>query len=241
MVHDRTSVKFASVAGVGFQLAAIPAAIERRWITKEQGRERTTRILTALDSCPNNRKAGFFYHFLEDGSAVPRNSDHVSTIDSALLFAGMVVAGEYFGGEVRERRTDHFLDDADYSFFVMNHPYAKEPYLKGLSRSAGRPRTSPIPPAPARSPRTRGPMPRMSSGWSASTLRGRIRSRRTALTHRSTTAAPPARFLQRFQRPRLVPLVRRALHALLRPMLHRLRAHGPGQSRCPWRAPLPTC
>ncbi len=131
MVHDRTSTTNASVAGVGFQLAAIPVAVERGWITREAGSTRTLTILRALDSVPNNRKAGLFYHFLEGPTAKPVGQDAVSTIDSALLFCGMIVAGEYFGAEVRER-TDRFLNAADWTFFVMNKPRANEPYLKGF-------------------------------------------------------------------------------------------------------------
>lgn len=131
MVRDRTSTKMISVAGVGFQLAAIPAAVSRGWITEQEGRDRSVQILRALESNPDNRKAGLFYHFLEPGTAAPMNNDAVSTIDSALLFAGMLVAGERFGGEVRERAARLFAA-ADWSFFVINQPRKNEPYLKGF-------------------------------------------------------------------------------------------------------------
>lgn len=131
MVYDRSSAKIVSVAGVGFQLAAIPAAVQRGWISQDAGRERSQRILRALESCPTNRKAGLFYHFLEGPTAAPVNSDAVSTIDSALLFAGMIVAGEHFGGETRER-AERLFAAADWSFFVLHHPRPNEPYLKGF-------------------------------------------------------------------------------------------------------------
>jgi hypothetical protein len=131
MVYDRSSVKFASTAGVGFQLAAIPAAVERGWITKDAGRDRSVRILRALESNPDNRKAGLFYHFLDGKTAAPMDNDAVSTIDSALLFAGMIVAGEFFAGEVAER-SERLFAAADWSFFVLQKPNSKEPYLKGF-------------------------------------------------------------------------------------------------------------
>ncbi len=131
MVFDRSSVKFVSIAGVGFQLAAIPAAVERGWIARGEGRERAVRILKTLESNPNNRKAGLFYHFLDGRTAAPMDNDAVSTIDSALLFAGMIVAGEYFNGEVAER-SDRLFEQADWSFFVLRQPKADEMYLRGF-------------------------------------------------------------------------------------------------------------
>jgi hypothetical protein len=131
MVYDRSSVTFASVAGVGFQLAAIPAAVERGWIGQEEGRVRCEHILRALEANPANRKAGLFYHYVDGQTAAPLNSDGVSTIDSALFFAGAFVASEYFGGDVREI-ADRLIDGADWSFFVMHTPRENEPYLKGF-------------------------------------------------------------------------------------------------------------
>lgn len=131
MVFDRSSVTFVSTAGVGFQLAAIPAAVERGWVTREEGRTRVGRILKALESNPNNRKAGLFYHFLDGRTAAPKDNDAVSTIDSALLFAGMIVAGEYFGGEAAEIGQRLFAQ-ADWSFFVLRDPRPDELYLRGF-------------------------------------------------------------------------------------------------------------
>ncbi len=131
MVRDRTSTKMISIAGVGFQLAAIPAAVARGWITEQQGRDRSLLILRSLESNPSNRKAGLFYHFLEPGTAAPINNDAVSTIDSAILFAGILVSGERFGGEARERAARLFAA-ADWAFFVINEPRKNEPYLKGF-------------------------------------------------------------------------------------------------------------
>jgi len=131
MVFDRSSVRFASVAGVGFQLAAFPGAVERGWITREEAEERAMRILRTLEAEPRNRKAGMFFHFVDGRTAAPINNDAVSTIDSALLFAGMLVAGEYFGGEIAERAGRMFAA-ADWSFFVLQTPQKNEPYLKGF-------------------------------------------------------------------------------------------------------------
>lgn len=131
MVVDRTSVTFASTAGVGFQLAALPVGVERGWVTKEEARERAVKILRALEANPRNRKAGLFFHYVtaEDASPVPQ--DVVSTIDSTLLFAGMLTAGSYFGGEAREIG-DRLVEAADWNFFVEHSPRPHEPHMKGF-------------------------------------------------------------------------------------------------------------
>ncbi|MEZ6243296.1 MAG: glucoamylase family protein [Phycisphaerales bacterium] len=120
MVYDRTSSDVISVGGVGFQLSALPIGVERGWITREEGRERAVQILSALEREPTNRKAGLFYHFLEPDDARPRRVGAelvVSTIDSAVLFAGMMTAGSYFGGDVQEIG-DRLWRAADWSFFL---------------------------------------------------------------------------------------------------------------------------
>jgi hypothetical protein len=119
MVRDRSSADTVSVAGVGFQLAAMVIAAERGWVERGAAAGRSARILRALLDEPTNQKAGLYYHFL-DGDATPKRIGTelvVSTIDSAILFAGAIVAGEYFGGEVRSA-SDEMLRRADWSFFT---------------------------------------------------------------------------------------------------------------------------
>lgn len=117
MVVDRTSVTIVSVAGVGFQLSAIPIGVERGWITRQQGEARALQILRALEANPDNRRKGLFYHFVDgDTAGQPAQAYEkvVSTIDSALFFAGALTAGSYFGGEVRAIG-DRLFDEADWS------------------------------------------------------------------------------------------------------------------------------
>ena len=103
MVLDRTSAPHVSVAGVGFQLAAIPIAVERHWISHEQGRQRVLLIARSLSVHPEIRVDGVFSHFIDShtGSLIASAPESVaSTVDSALLFSGMIVASQYFGADV---------------------------------------------------------------------------------------------------------------------------------------------
>ena len=124
MVLDRPSEPVVSVAGVGFQLAGIPVGIERGWITREQGRARVEQILEHLLRDPAIRKAGLFQHFIDaktSGIHGLRLEHTISTIDSALLFCGMMVAGEYFGGSIADT-VNRVLADADWASFVVSDP-----------------------------------------------------------------------------------------------------------------------
>ncbi len=133
MVPDRTSKPTVSVAGVGFQLSGLCIGVERGWITREQGRERAILILRALHANPDNRKAGLFYHFIHpDHAGQPEEAyEHVvSTIDSALLFAGILTASQYFGGEV-QTLGDQLFAQADWAFFISG-PTQSDPTVEGF-------------------------------------------------------------------------------------------------------------
>lgn len=134
MVYDRTSKAIISVGGVGFQLSAIPIAVERGWISADEGRERAARILRSLIDRGDNRKAGFYYHYLDPVTAAPAHGGYervVSTIDSALLFAGAITAGAYFGGNVAAL-ADRMLDEADWRFFVPPDGDVPKPEERGF-------------------------------------------------------------------------------------------------------------
>jgi hypothetical protein len=62
-----------------------------------------------------------FFHFIDGatgGFPTGTPEDVVSTVDSALFFAGALTAGEYFGGEVRER-AERLYTQADWRAFVL--------------------------------------------------------------------------------------------------------------------------
>jgi len=131
MIPDRTSGSHVSTAGVGFQLAALAVGAERGWVSRADAHARTLLILQSLDRGTANRKFGLFYHFIDgDTAGQPKDAPEqvVSTIDSALLFSGMMVASSYFGGEVAAL-ADRLLDDANWSAFVLRG--SGEPHSDG--------------------------------------------------------------------------------------------------------------
>jgi hypothetical protein len=94
---------FSSIAAVGFALTAYGVGAERGWITREQARERTLATVRFFWRAPQGPATtgvtghrGFFYHFLDMESGLRFQTTELSTIDSALLLAGVLFAQSYF-------------------------------------------------------------------------------------------------------------------------------------------------
>lgn len=97
LILDRNAPNAAaSIASVGFGLAAIPVAIERDWITYEAGYERAHLTISTFVNGGVQGEHGFFYHFVDVETGERRWNSEVSSIDTALLVAGALAAGQYF-------------------------------------------------------------------------------------------------------------------------------------------------
>lgn len=99
LIRDRSSANSpASIAAVGFGLAAIPVAVDRGWITAEAGYARVeTALRTFLEGGVAGER-GFYYHFVDVTTGQRVWDSELSSIDTALLAAGALVAGQYFAG-----------------------------------------------------------------------------------------------------------------------------------------------
>lgn len=104
-----------SIGVVGFALSAYPVAVERGWMSRADAVLRTLATLRFFCASAQNESAqatgyrGFYYHFLDMHSGIRVWRSELSMIDTALLLAGMLVAGRYFNAdtatetELRER------------------------------------------------------------------------------------------------------------------------------------------
>jgi hypothetical protein len=130
LVPDRwPTPSFCSIAAVGFALTAYPIGVERGWITREQARARTLATLRFFDQAPQGDGVtgttghrGFFYHFLSMDSGLRYRQTELSSVDSALLFLGMLFAAEWYGAddpdEAEIRRLGVAIPDrADWRWF----------------------------------------------------------------------------------------------------------------------------
>lgn len=92
-----------SIAAQGFGYSAYCVAVDHGWVTREAARDRIIRGLEKLWSVPQGTAAtnvngykGFFYHFLDLNTGVRTWDCELSSIDTALLVAGILDAKEYF-------------------------------------------------------------------------------------------------------------------------------------------------
>ena len=110
----------ASIAAVGLALAAYPVGVERGLMSRADAIERTLTTLrffwnspqgTGVDATGHN---GFYYHFLDMKTGRRAWQCELSTVDSALLFAGMLTARAYFERDSSEENEIRWLADCLY-------------------------------------------------------------------------------------------------------------------------------
>lgn len=104
LIRDKTvySKNVASIAAVGYGLAALVISVERKIIKYEQGYERANRT---LDTFLNNveGKNGFFYHFVNMKNGKREWNSEISIIDTAIFICGALLVGEYFSGIIKTK------------------------------------------------------------------------------------------------------------------------------------------
>jgi hypothetical protein len=110
-----------SVAAVGFALTSYLVGVERGYVTRGEAAARTLATLETLWRAPQGPAAegtagykGLFYHFVDARSAVRSNLSELSTIDTALLMAGVLSAQVYFDREDETERSIRRLADSLY-------------------------------------------------------------------------------------------------------------------------------
>lgn len=115
-----------SIAATGFSLAAYACAVKRGWVSRSEAVAYTLRVLSTLWSAPQGDAAegtsgnhGFFYHFLDPATGLRATApkfwhSELSSIDTALLMAGVLFARNNFRGKnadeakIRELATNLF-------------------------------------------------------------------------------------------------------------------------------------
>jgi hypothetical protein len=105
----------ASIAAVGYALSAIPIGVENGWITYDEGYERALGTMDTLLGM--TRYSGFYFHFVSMHTTERVWDSEISVIDTALLVAGALFAGQYFGGEINHKAKEIY-DGVDWSFYI---------------------------------------------------------------------------------------------------------------------------
>jgi hypothetical protein len=109
LIADGSQWQPASTSATGFGLSAFVIGTERGWISRKDAEER---VLLALNTCIDlinvdsmeTSYCGFLYHFMNGRTGVrflkAGFQSEISIVDMAILIAGALTAGEYFGGKV---------------------------------------------------------------------------------------------------------------------------------------------
>ena len=139
----------ASIAAVGFSLPVYAVGVEHGWMRREEAVERTLAVLrlfsqNAQGSEPGELEyQGFYYHFLDMQTGQRVWQCELSTIDTAILIAGMLAAGAYYQddqpGEIEIRQR------VDQLYQRVNWPWALNGGHGRLSWLEARIRISPVP------------------------------------------------------------------------------------------------
>jgi hypothetical protein len=118
----------ASIAATGMGLAVNPAAVERGFIGREQAVQQTLTALRFLWSSPQGPEPdstghhGFYYHFLDMENGRRAFHSELSTVDTAFLLGGVLVAAAYFDQDSQAEVELRRLADALYR--RVNWPWA---------------------------------------------------------------------------------------------------------------------
>ena len=112
----------ASTAATGFGLTALCIAAERGWITRDEARRRTlTALLFFAERAPQMN--GWFLHWMDKQTGERRWQSEYSSIDTALLLAGILTARQYFRGDPElVRLATKIYERVDFLWMLNGHP-----------------------------------------------------------------------------------------------------------------------
>lgn len=133
LARERSNVAFnygnevVTTGGSGFGIMAIVVAVDRKWITREQGLDRMLRIVKFLQKADSYH--GAFPHWLngETGKTIPfgRKDDGADIVETSYLFEGLLCARQYFNedtGKERELRgrVNSLWNELEWDWFTRD-------------------------------------------------------------------------------------------------------------------------
>ncbi len=114
-----------SVATSGFGLSTFIVGVERGWVSKDETYKRVLLTLNSFYKDPNNPtdfcvegRYGFFYHFFNIDTGKRNGKSEVSTIDTAILMAGVLDVMEYFKGTEVETLANKIYQNAQWDKYI---------------------------------------------------------------------------------------------------------------------------
>lgn len=119
---DENHRDVASIAATGFGLTALCIAAERKWINPDEAKERVRATLLFFAERADHFH-GWYYHWLDAKTGARRWNSEVSSIDTALLLAGVLTARQKFrsDGEIARLATVIY-ERTDFKWMLNRHP-----------------------------------------------------------------------------------------------------------------------
>ena len=110
LIRDKSKLadEIASIASVGYGLAALVVGVEHKWISFHRAYERASHTLDTFLNYVEG-KNGFFYHFVNMETGKREWNCELSIIDTAIFICGAITCGEYFGGEIKQKANKLYL------------------------------------------------------------------------------------------------------------------------------------
>jgi hypothetical protein len=123
LVRDRNvPTSDCSIAAVGFGLTGMGIAVDHGWVSRTQAAARTLTTLRTFWEQPQGTNVtgnigykGWFYHFLDMDAALRSGTTELSSIDTALLLAGILQSKQYFNSADTNEVTIRSLADSIYN------------------------------------------------------------------------------------------------------------------------------
>ncbi|MDT4955219.1 MAG: hypothetical protein QOJ02_3357 [Acidobacteriota bacterium] len=118
---DENHRDVASIASTGFGLTALCIAAERRWINPLEAKERVRATLRFFAERAEQFH-GWFYHWLDAKTGQRRWNSEVSSIDTALLLAGVLSARQKFRDDAEiVRLASKIYERVDFAWMLNGH------------------------------------------------------------------------------------------------------------------------
>jgi hypothetical protein len=111
-----------SIAAVGFGLSGLCIAVEREWVPRSQAVERARRTLRFFAG-RQDQERGWFYHFIDIQTGAREWNSEVSSIDTALLLAGVLTSRQCFAGDPEiAQLADAIYRRVDFQWMLAGDP-----------------------------------------------------------------------------------------------------------------------
>ncbi|MBK8902586.1 MAG: hypothetical protein IPM53_15465 [Anaerolineaceae bacterium] len=124
----------ASIAATGFALSSYPVVVSDGLLSREEAAARTLTALRFFANCQQGQQRdasgyrGFFYHYLDLKTGKRYGNSELSTMDTALLMVGVLLAQQYFKhdneveAEIR-RLAGELYGRIDWQWAMTRKPY----------------------------------------------------------------------------------------------------------------------